>query len=127
MSWEKEVGEWSDDRGFVGDGSRSGSQTPKVGATGEKRLWPPEEATVLCELGSGQDGPEQVVLQVEAFDLEALGEGVCSGFDLLFDPDDMLVDLVIFLVEASEVGVARLELDDDVTVFRELAEERVFE
>jgi hypothetical protein len=64
---------------------------------------------------------------MEALDLEAFGEGVGSRLDLLFDPNDVLVDFVVFFVKASEVGVAGLELDDDVTVFRELAEERVFE
>ena len=89
--------------------------------------WPPEEATAWRQRGSGQDGSEEFVLEAEPTDLEAFGEGIRGGLNLLLDPDDVLVDFVVLVVEAAEVRVGRLELDDGVAVFRELAEEWVFE
>ncbi len=74
-----------------------------------------------------QDGAEQVVFQVEALDLEALGEGIGGGLDLFLDPDDVFVDFVVLVVEAAEVCVRGFEPDDGVAVFGELAEEWVFE
>ena len=99
---------------WVESGGRS--QAPSVGPT-----------LGGCERRSMQDGSQELVLQAEAAELETFGEGIGGRLDLFFDPDDVLVDFVVFVVEAAEVCVRGLELDDGVAVFREFAKERMFE
>jgi hypothetical protein len=73
-----------------------------------------------------QDAVE-IVLQVEALDLQLLETGIARSLDLLLDAGHLPIDLMILVKETAEMVVRGLEAVDIVAVFRQLDDQRVVE
>ena len=67
----------------------------------------------------------QLVLEVQLFFFQIFDLVRRAGFDVVFLVLDLLVQRVVLVEQAREMVVGRLELGDQFTVFRKLANSSV--